>query len=72
MKIQIIAKTNAKKEKVEILEDQTFRVSVKAPPQDGKANEAIIKILAKHFSKPKSAIKITRGHKCKQKWIEIG
>lgn len=71
MKIQIHVKTSARHEKVEDLGDGTFRVAVKAPSQEGKANQAILAIVADHFSVPKSAVAIVSGHKSKRKWIKI-
>lgn len=34
---------------------------VTAPPEDGKANEALIKLLAKHYKVAQSSIKIIKG-----------
>lgn len=66
MRISIIVKANSKKECVELP-----KVSVKAPAKEGKANEAVIKLLAGHFKIPKSNIKIIRGLKSKNKIINI-
>ena len=71
MKITVTVKCNARHEGIELLPDGTYKVAVKAPPQDGKANEAIIKALALHFGVTQNAVKICRGHRSKQKWIEI-
>ncbi|MDP6174776.1 MAG: DUF167 domain-containing protein [Rhodospirillales bacterium] len=38
-----------------------LKVSVTAPPVDGKANAALIKLLAKEWHLPKSSLEITRG-----------
>jgi hypothetical protein len=38
---------------------------------DGKANEAVIKLLAKHFGVAKSKIQIARGHTSRTKTIQI-
>ena len=38
---------------------------------DGKANEAVIKLLAAHFDVAKSRVKITRGQASKTKIIEV-
>lgn len=71
MKIQIQVKTNARTESVEKLPDGTYRVSVRARPHKGKANDAIIAILSRHFSVPKSTIHIVLGAKSKKKLIVI-
>lgn len=38
-----------------------FKVKVKAPASEGKANKALIDLLAKTLGVPKSSLEITRG-----------
>ncbi len=71
MKINVIVKPNSRKEAVEKLPDGSYRVSVKAPPQEGKANEAVVKLLADFFSVAKSKIRIVQGMSGRKKIIEI-
>lgn len=40
---------------------ERLKIAVSAPPVDGKANEALIKWLAKHLRVAKSAITLTAG-----------
>jgi len=47
-------------------------VSVHAPAREGKANRAVIELLAAHFSVSRSSIKIIRGESSKRKLVEIG
>ncbi len=42
MKINVIAHPNAKKPRIEKDLTETIHVYIKEPPQEGKANEAII------------------------------
>jgi uncharacterized protein (TIGR00251 family) len=44
---------------------------VTAPPVDGKANKALIALLAKEFKAPKSKIKIVQGETSRDKLIEL-
>lgn len=71
MKITITVKTNTKQDKVEEISAGEFRVHVKAPPREGRANEAVIGALADHFGVPKSRIAIVGGFKSKRKIISI-
>lgn len=78
MKIFVKVKPNAKIEKVEKISEQlfgkkgvNFKVWVREPAKEDKANEAVIKILAKYFGVSKSAINIVSGSASKQKIIEI-
>lgn len=71
MKIFVKAKPNAKKERVEKINDANFAVFVKEPPIKGKANEAIIKALADFMGIASSRLKIISGTASRQKIIEI-
>ena len=51
--------------------EKYLRVSVTAAPDKGKANAALIKLLAKHFDLPKSAITLLRGETSRIKTLEI-
>jgi uncharacterized protein (TIGR00251 family) len=44
-------------------------IRVSAAPEDGKANAAVIKTLARSLGIPKSTIEIVRGHSSRQKVV---
>jgi len=71
VKIFVKVKTRAKKSKIEKIGENNFIVSTKELPIEGKANKAIIESLAGYFNIKKSEIEIIRGHKSKEKIIEI-
>jgi uncharacterized protein YggU (UPF0235/DUF167 family) len=48
-----------------------LKVYVTAAPEDGKANAAVISLLAQHLGLPKSSLYITRGHTARRKTILI-
>ena len=70
MKIQVKVKANSKTEKVS-QEGDNFIVKVKEPPKEGRANQAVIKLLAEHFELPQSQVRILSGFKSKNKIIEV-
>lgn len=70
MKIQVKVKPNSKTGEVS-QEGDNFVVKVKEPPQEGRANQAVIKLLAQHFDVPQSQIRILSGFKSKNKVIEV-
>lgn len=70
MKISVKVKPNSKIEKVEQA-DGFFLIYVKEPPQEDRANQAVINLLSKYFKVPKSRISILKGKKSRQKIIEI-
>ena len=70
MKIQVRVKANSKTEEVS-QEGDNFIVTVKEPPKEGRANQAVIKLLAEHFEVPRSQIRILSGFKSKNKIVEL-
>lgn len=71
IRIAVVVNPRAKQESVTRLAEGNYRVSVHAPPQAGRANRALIELLAQHFAVPKSAVRIVRGPTARQKLIEI-
>ncbi|TSC89275.1 MAG: hypothetical protein G01um10143_656 [Parcubacteria group bacterium Gr01-1014_3] len=71
MKIFIQVKANAHEQSVEKLDEINYRVSVKEPPVQGKANGAVISAIAKYFKVPAGAVRIVAGHTSKKKIVEI-
>jgi uncharacterized protein (TIGR00251 family) len=70
MKIQVKVKPNSKTEEVSRKGD-SFIVKVKEPPKEGKANQAVTKLLAEHFGISQSQIRILSGFRSRNKVIEI-
>lgn len=64
-------KPNSQQQKIEELADGSLNVHLKSPPVDGKANEELIKLLAKKFDVPKSSITIKSGVTSRNKLITI-
>ncbi len=52
-------------------EQGQWKVYVNAPPVDGKANKAMIALLAKHWGVPKHQIEVTKGLQSRIKTITI-
>lgn len=71
MTLTIHIKPNARQDKVEVIGDNELKVYVRAPAVDGKANDALILVLAKHFKVAKSRIAIVRGHTARIKHVVI-
>ena len=82
MKVFVKAKPGAKEEKVEKQEvqqnlwqnkegDLHLKVSVKEPPIEGRAKQAIIKALAKYFNTSPARITLISGASSKNKVFEV-
>jgi len=71
MKISIKIKPGSKQEKIEKDFLGGYNVWVREPAKEGKANEAAIELLAKHFDVPKSSVNLISGFSSKKKIFEI-
>ena len=49
----------------------TLRLRVTAPPEGGRANEAVISLLADALDLPKSQVEIVRGHASRDKLLVV-
>ena len=49
----------------------TLKVAVTAPAEDGKANRAVIELLAAEWGLPKSAFEVMRGLTARDKTVRI-
>ena len=70
MKIRVNVVSNSKNEEV-TKEDDGFLVKVKEPPKEGKANKAVIKLLAEYFGVSQGSIRIVMGFRSRTKVIEV-
>ncbi len=71
MKITVHAHPLASEEKIEKITENEYRVYVKKPPVQGRANKAIVKLLAQYFSVELSDVRIVIGYTSRHKIIEI-
>jgi uncharacterized protein YggU (UPF0235/DUF167 family) len=51
--------------------DDTLRISVTAVPEKGKANAAVIELLARALRQPRSSLRVVRGDSQPNKLIEV-
>ena len=72
MKLSIIVKPGSSKGPlVEIQPDDSLIIFIREITSDGQANNALIKILSKHYNIPKTKIEISRGHTSRHKVVSI-
>ena len=71
MKLQIKVIPSSSKDCIAGWLEDTLKVKVKAPPEKGKANKAVIKTLEKSLDLPKGSISISSGTTSTRKIIEI-
>lgn len=71
MKLTVRVRANAKHTTVEELPDGSYRVSVLAAPERGRANRAVVDALANHFGIAPSRVAILAGHTARTKIVEV-
>jgi uncharacterized protein (TIGR00251 family) len=67
----ITVKTSSKNNRVVGEENGVLRIEVTAPPVEGKANGAVIKLIAKSLDVAPSRVSIVAGQKSKKKRIAV-
>jgi uncharacterized protein len=60
-----------KKEEIVKRKDDEFEVKVKEKAEEGRANRAVIKVLANYFKIDESKIRLVKGFKERKKIFEI-
>ncbi len=53
------------------LRGDAIAIALKAPPVDGAANAALLKLLARELKLPVAAIELVRGSTGRSKWIRV-
>ena len=71
MKIFVKVKLGAKEQKIKKFGKTNFEVWLKELPIKGKANKALLNLLADYFNIPISSIIILSGSRSKQKILQI-
>lgn len=71
MRIYVKVIPRSSRNKIELLSEGDYKVWLTAPPVDGKANQALIELLAVHFQVAKSQIEIVGGKTCRKKMVDI-
>lgn len=68
---KIRAKTEARKNEVRKLSEDTFEVSVKVEPKEGMANDMVIMLLGEYLKVNPKRLKIIKGSKSPSKIIKL-
>ena len=71
MRLEVRVQPKSSRNAVEEQADGFLKVYVTAAPEGGRANQAVAALLAKHLGVPKSDIEIVRGHRGRDKVIEV-
>lgn len=50
---------------------EAWKVRVAAPPEGGRANEAVVRLLAETLSLPRGAVTLVSGHGARDKIVQL-
>lgn len=70
--LQVKVKPNARSSSLLQGADGTWTATLKSPPVDGKANEELVALVAKHFGCRKADVRIKAGASGRMKRVEVG
>ena len=71
MRITVTVIPEARSERIERIDASRLRVAVTAPAREGRANDAVVRAVARFFGVRVSAVRIVHGATSRSKIIEI-
>jgi uncharacterized protein len=69
--VELRAQPRARRSTLACSQQGTLKAAVTAPAEDGKANRAVIELLADEWRLPKSAFEVLRGTTARAKTVRI-
>jgi uncharacterized protein (TIGR00251 family) len=69
--LRIKVKPNARSSQLRSLDDGTWRAQLTSPPVDGKANDELIALVARHFALPRARVAIKSGATARLKLVTV-
>ena len=70
-RIHVKVKPNAREDTLQAMDDGTWTAHLKAQPVDGKANAALIALVATHFKRHKRDVSIKSGAAARLKTLVL-
>ena len=69
--LEVRVQPRATRDALEAVDGRALKAYVTAPPEGGKANEALVALLAKALGVAKGRVRIVRGHPGRKKLVRI-
>jgi hypothetical protein len=69
--LPIRVQPKASRDQLRVEPDGRVKASITAPPAEGEANAALCKLLARHFGVSKTAVRVVRGEKSREKIVAL-
>ena len=70
-RVQLRVSPGAKSAQVVGRHGEAWKVRVAAPPEGGRANEAVVRLLAETLSLPRDAVTLVSGHGARDKIVQL-
>ncbi len=71
MALHVKVHPKARRDSVQVIEGGSLKIDVTAPPEGGKANDAVIALLAKALGVAKGDVEIVRGRRSRDKLVRV-
>jgi uncharacterized protein YggU (UPF0235/DUF167 family) len=71
LRVRVTVRPGCRVESIEERPDGPLLVKVRAPAREGRANDAVIAAVARHFGVPRSSVRVLRGHAGRSKILEL-
>jgi uncharacterized protein (TIGR00251 family) len=69
--LKVKAAPGASRDKIAGLHGDAIKIAVSAAPEKGKANDAIVRVLAKGLGLKRSQVSLESGSTSRDKWLRI-
>lgn len=70
LRVKVIPRA-PRSEVADAMADGTLKVKIAAPPERGKANEELCRVLAEHYRVGRNAVRVLSGHTASLKLVRI-
>jgi uncharacterized protein len=71
MELRVRVTARASRDELAGLKDGVLHVRVSAPPVDGKANQAVTRLIAKALGVGRTSVRVVRGERSRDKVVEV-
>jgi len=71
MELRVRVTARASRDELACLKDGVLHVRVSAPPVDGKANQAVTRLIAKALGVGRTSVRVVRGERSRDKVVEV-
>ena len=70
LRLRVTPKSRAD-EIVGVRADGALQIRVSAAPEDGRANDAVLRLLSERLGLPRSAVRLLGGKSSRDKWVDL-